>query len=604
MAQVMADRRDIEFALWEQLEVDGLAKYDKYAEFNKKTCDLIINEARNFALKELLPINAEGDREGVRLENGQVKVPECFRRPFELLREGEWTSMTEDPEVGGQGVHMPLSIAVNEYLMGGNYCLVNYGMFGHGTGKMIELYGTDRQKELFLEKLYTAEWGGTMLLTEAEAGSDVGNLTTTATRNEDGTYSITGQKIFITNGDHDLTDNIIHPVLARIEGAPAGTRGISIFIVPKYWVNDDGSIGEPNDVECVGIEEKMGIHASATCTLDLGGKGKCRGLLLGEENKGMRIMFHMMNEARLIVGFQAFTYASSAYLYALEYARQRKQGRDIMAGKDPDAPQVPIIAHPDVRRMLLWMKAHVEGMRSFFYLTSYCIAMAKVADTEEDREYYEGLVALFTPLNKAYAAQRGYEVIVQAMQVYGGYGYIREYPIEQLLRDCKITSIYEGTDGIQAMDLLGRKLAMNKGRHFMDFLAEVSKAVARAKEYERLGGIAEKVEAAAEKLGRTAMVIGGALGEGKVKGAFAHAFPFMMAMGDVIMAWQLLWRATVAEKALAGKARAKDKAFYEGQVKSAEFFAYTVLPRTLGGMDGIQAMQPTAVEIEDASFGG
>jgi alkylation response protein AidB-like acyl-CoA dehydrogenase len=482
MAQVIADRRDIDFVLYEQLKTDELTALNKFKDFNKKTFDMIITEAKNFAIKELLPTNAEGDKAGLGFENGKVKVPQCFHRAFELLIEGEWTSLMEEPEWGGQGLPVNISQAVGEYLFGGNWAVMNYAGMGHGTGKMIEIFGTSKQKELFLKKLYTAEWGGTMLLTESQAGSDVGALTTTAVKNEDGTYSITGNKIFITNGEHDLTENIIHPVLARIEGDPPGTKGISIFIVPKIWVNEDGSLAESNDVVCTGLEEKMGIHASSTCSMALGGKGKCRGLLLGEERQGMKIMFYMMNEARLGVGFQAFNYASTAYLYALNYARERVQGRDLEEGKDPDAPQVPIIRHPDVRRMLLGMKAYVEGMRSFIYYVGRCLERQELAPSEEEKDYYKGFADLLTPLVKAYCAQRGFDVCVQAVQVYGGYGYIKEYPVEQLVRDCKITSIYEGTDGIQAMDLLGRKLGVAKGQVFLNLLGEIQKTMAQAKE--------------------------------------------------------------------------------------------------------------------------
>ncbi|MGD8973523.1 MAG: acyl-CoA dehydrogenase family protein, partial [Desulfobacterales bacterium] len=359
MAQVIADRRDLDFVLYEQLKAEELTQFERYKDFNKKTFDMIITEARNFAVKELLPTCAEGDKVGLRFENGHVKVPECFHRAYELLLEGEWNSLMEDPDWGGQGLPIIISQAAGEYLYGGNWAVTNFGGLGHGTGKMIEIFGTQKQKELFLKKLYTAEWGGTMVLTEPQAGSDVGALNTSAVKNPDGTYSISGNKIFITNGEHDLTENIIHPVLARIDGDPPGTKGISIFIVPKIWVNEDGTLGEPNDITCTGIEEKMGIHASPTCSMALGTKGNCKGLLLGEERQGMKIMFQMMNEARLGVGFQAFCYASTAYLYALSYAKERIQGRALEKGKDPTAPQVPIIQHPDVRRMLLQMKAYV-----------------------------------------------------------------------------------------------------------------------------------------------------------------------------------------------------------------------------------------------------
>jgi alkylation response protein AidB-like acyl-CoA dehydrogenase len=604
MAQVIADRRDIDFVLYEQLNAEELTKLERYQDFNRKTFDMIITEARNFAVKELLPTCAEGDKEGLDFKNGQVKVPECFHRAYELLLEGEWTSLIEDPEWGGQGLPVNIAQAVGEYLFGGNWAVTNYGGMGHGTGKMIEIFGTEEQKNLFLKKLYTAQWGGTMLLTEPQAGSDVGALTTSATRNPDGTYSITGNKIFITNGEHDLTENIIHPVLARIEADPPGTKGISIFIVPKIWVNEDGSLGEPNDIICTGIEEKMGIHASSTCSMALGGKGKCRGLLLGQERQGMKIMFYMMNEARLGVGFQAFNYASTAYLYALNYARVRIQGRELDAGKDANAPQVPIIQHPDVRRMLLQMKAYVDGMRSFVYYVGRCLNKEALASNEADRAYYKGFADLLTPLVKAYCAQRGFDVCVQAVQVYGGYGYVKEYPVEQLVRDCKITSIYEGTDGIQAMDLLGRKLGMAKGQVFMNLLGEIQKTIAMAKEIPGLEALVAGVEGAVNRLGDVALHLGKTAMSPQFKVAFAFAFPFLEVMGDVIMAWMLLWRAALAKQRLGNGAKKKDLDFYEGQIKTAEFFISTILPATLGKMAGIIKGNGAAVEISEAAFGG
>ncbi|MBR9981482.1 MAG: acyl-CoA dehydrogenase, partial [Desulfatitalea sp.] len=549
MAQLIADRRDIDFVLFEQLDTEALTKEEIYKGFNRKTFDLIINEARAFALKELLPINAQGDREGVILEDGEVKVPACYHRAHKLYLEGEWTSLEEPVELGGQGLPPNVARAAQEYMVGGNYTCVNYANFGHGTGKMIHMFGTEEQKKVFVQKLYTAQWAGGMLLTEPEAGSDVGALTTEAVLNEDGTYSLTGTKIFITNGEHDLSENIISPVLARIKGAPEGTKGISIFIVPKYWVNPDGSLGDRNDIVCSGIEEKMGIHGSACCTMTLGGKGQCRGFLLGQENQGMKIMFHMMNEARLGVGFQAFMHASVSYLYALNYARERVQGKEIGGAKN--APSVPIIRHPDVRRMLTWMKAHVDGLRSFIYYTQTLIAKVGLSCTDQECKYYQGLLDLFTPLIKAYSAQRGFDVTVQAMQVYGGYGYIKEYPVEQQLRDCKIASIYEGTDGIQAMDLLGRKIVMDGGKALGDFLKKVQESIDEAKKTADMAPMAESLEQAARQLGETAAVLGKAVVSPQVKTAFAHAFPFLETMGDVIMGWMLLWRANVAAQKLA-----------------------------------------------------
>ncbi|MBU2487872.1 MAG: acyl-CoA dehydrogenase, partial [Proteobacteria bacterium] len=450
MAQVISDRRDLDFVLYEQLDVEGLTKHEKYADFNRKTFDLMLNEARNFAVKEILPTVREVDENGVRFEGGKVIVPESYHRPYKLFCEGEWIAMAEVPEVGGMGFPATIAQAALEYIIGASFSFAAYGLAGHGTAKMIEIFGTEKQKELYLKKLYSGEWGGTMVLTEPEAGSDVGNLSTSAVPNGDGTYNITGNKIFITNGDQDLTPNIIHPVLARIEGAPKGTKGISLFIVPKIWVNEDGSPGELNDVVCTGIEEKMGLHGSATCSLTFGGAGKCRGVLLGDMNKGMRVMFYMMNEARLAVGAIGQVNASTAYLYALEYARKRIQGRDLADFLNPEAAPVPIIRHPDVRRMLLWMKAHTEGMRSLVLYGANCFDKEHLAVDEKEKDFYKGMTELLTPIIKSYCSDKGFDACVLAMQIYGGYGYTQEYPVEQLARDSKINSIYEGTNGIQA----------------------------------------------------------------------------------------------------------------------------------------------------------
>ena len=603
MAQLVADRRDIDFVLYEQFDLEAMTQHERYSDFNKKTFDLLLTEARRFALKEILPTYAEGDRNGARFENGTVRAPESYRKPFQLFREGEWSALSEDPEAGGQGLPLLINTAANEYLMGTNFAFSSYTLLGHGTGKMIELFGTEALKAKFLKKLYTAEWGGTMLLTEPGAGSDVGALVTSARKNADGTYSISGNKIFITAGDHDLTENIVHPVLARIEGAPAGTAGISLFIVPKVWVNDDGSLGEPNDVVCTGIEEKMGLHGSATCSLTLGGKGNCRGFLLGEENKGMRVMFHMMNEARLGVGVQALAHASSCYLYALDYARQRRQGRALEKMLEKDAPQVPIIEHPDIRRLLLGMKAYVEGMRSFAYYVTHCIEQAQLCPDPEKAGFYKHMVDLLTPILKTYNARMGFETCVRAIQVFGGYGYTREYPVEQQARDCKIASIYEGTDGIQAMDLLARKIGMQQGKVFARFVAQIEETLERAAKDARLAPLAEEMAPVVQRLSQTALHMGQRAMSADFKVAFAHSVPFLEVMGDVVIAWMLLWRACVASAALAGK-KTKDEAFYEGQIKSAEFFIQCELPVTLGKMAAVTRGGKAAVQIADASFGG
>ena len=565
---------------------------------------MIVSEARNLAIKEILPTRELGDQEGCQFENGKVIVPESFHKAFELLKDGEWVAMTEDPEWGGQGMPATVALAASDYLVGANYAFMMYAGLTHGAGKLIESFGTEQQKRLFLNKMYSGEWTGTMLLTESEAGSDVGALTTSAVKNDDGTYSITGNKIFISGGEHDLSENIIHPVLARIEGAPEGTKGISLFLVPKIWVNDDGSLGEFNDVVCTGIEEKMGIHGNSTCSLMLGGKGKCRGMLLGEENKGMRAMFLMMNEARLLVGLQGLACASSAYMYAVDYARQRIQGKNLLQMLDKDAPSVPIIQHPDVRRQLMMMKVYVEGIRSLLYYVGMCEDQVKICEDAEEKLTCQGIIDVLIPIAKGYATDRAFEVCSHGVQVYGGYGYIRDYPMEQLLRDCRITMIYEGTNGIQAMDLLGRKLGLNKGKPVMDLLGEIQKSIAMAKDAQGLEDLAAKLEGIVDKLGEVALHMGMTAMSPKVMNAFAFAHPFMEVCGDVVMAWMLLWRAAIASKKLEEGAKKKDATFYQGQIKSAEFFIYSILPITVGKIKAILTTNGAAVDIDEKSFGG
>ncbi|MGB9499481.1 MAG: acyl-CoA dehydrogenase, partial [Dissulfuribacterales bacterium] len=528
------------------------------------------------------------------IKNGNVKVPESFHRVHKLLLEGEWGNLSVPTEMGGQGAPGLVASAAVEYFMGANWALYAYAVMGNGTADMIQKYGTDEQKEKYVKRLVSGEWGGTMLLTEANAGTDVGALTTSAVKNEDGTYTLSGNKIFITNGEHDLCDNIIHPVLARIEGDPAGTKGISIFLVPKFFVNDDGSLGNRNDIVCTGTEEKMGIHASATCSMAIGTKGKCIGDLLGEERKGMRIMFNMMNGAGMGTGLQALACASSAYMLAANYSRERVQSRDLADFANHEAPSVTIIHHPDVRRNLLWMKSYVDGMRSFFYYMASCRTKALLAESEEEREKFNDMFELLTPLIKDYLSVHGHEVCIQAMQVYGGAGYCKDYPVEQYARDCKITSVFEGTSGIQAMDLLGRKLGMKKGQVFINFLTEIHKTIADAKAVDDLVDLAGKLEIAVNRLGEIAMHMGENAMSLQFRTAFAHSLPFLETVGDIIMGWMLLWRAVIAFRHLSGGSKKKDAAFYQGQIKTAEFFIRTLIPVTMGKLDAIKGflLQP------------
>jgi len=603
MAQLLADKRDQDFVMWEQLNGEVFLKKDPYNGYDRKMCEMILTEAKALAVKEVLPTMAEGDKLGLKYENGKVIVPECFHRAFDLILEGGWNNLGVIEDMGGQGAPPFITAAAAEYFMAANYGLYVYTTMGNGTADMIHKFGTPEQKKLYVNNLTSAKWGGTMLLTEPEAGSDVGALSTTAVRNPDGTFTLTGNKIFITNGEFDLVENIIHPVLARIEGDPPGTKGISIFIVPKFFVNPDGTLGERNGITCEGIEHKHGIVSSATCSMSLGAKGKCTGFLLGQERKGMNIMFHMINGARMSVSLQALSYSSACYLLAVDYARKRIQGRSLENFANAAAPSVPIIKHPDVRRNLLWMKAQTEAMRSFYQWTLMVGMKAAQAKEEKERNFYEDLYSMMTPIAKDYIGTRGHEVCNQAIQIYGGAGYTKDYPVEQYTRDCRITTIYEGTSGIQAMDLLARKIGRQNGAVFMHLLGEMNKTVSEAKQVPELKDMAGKVESSVKMFGETAMKIGTLAMSPGFNVAFAHSVPFLHTMGDVLMGWMLLWRAAVAAPKIEG-AKGRDTAFYKGQVKSAQFYMDTVLPVANGRMQSIQAASPAAMEIEEESFGG
>ncbi|MFH2091862.1 MAG: acyl-CoA dehydrogenase [Pseudomonadota bacterium] len=613
MAQLISDRRDVDFVLHEQIK---MVEHELFEAFNKKTIDMIVSEARALAIKEILPTFKDGDEIGCRLENGVVTVPPSFQRAWKHYCDGEWLAMCDDPEVGGQGMPKLVGCAALEYMTGANSAFMLYYGMTHGAAKLVEAFGDDTQKKMYMKKMFSGQWGGTMLLTEPEAGSDVGALTTTAIKNSDGTYSIKGSKIFISAGEHDLCENIIHPVLARIEGAPAGTRGISLFLVPKYHVNEDGSLGKFNHVVCTGLEHKMGIHGNATASLSLGEKGDCIGTLLGEENKGMPEMFKMMNEARAFVGMQGFAVASASYMYALDYARNRIQGRSILAGKDAAATSVPIIEHPDVKRQLLNMKVYTEGMRSLIYYYGKCLDIVHTTADEQLKTDMAALVEVLTPIVKGYITDKSLEVCSHGIQVYGGYGYIREYPVEQLMRDTRIFMIYEGTNGIQALDLIGRKLSMNGGKSFIYFIDQIKQTINDATGIEGLETLVDRVSNATAKFETLALKMGQRMKSEQMINAVSFAHPFLEVAGDISFAWMHLWRASIAapnlvqkvgsldRAAIAQKAsKNKDVAFYAGQMESARFFILTLLPATLGKMEAIFEGATCVEDISDLSFG-
>ena len=619
MASLILDERDQQFVLYEMLGVEGVCEQSKYADFSKETFNMILTEARKIAEEEILPTLAEGDKEGCKLIDGNVRVPKCFHRAYKLFCEGGWIGMSFSPEEGGQGIPESVKYAAIEWFYH-NFAFIAYPFATEGAAHLILTYGTEAQKKKYMEKMIQGVWGGTMALTEPGAGTDVGNLSTKAVRQSDGTFKLQGTKIFITGGDQDLVENVIHPVLARIEGDPAGTKGISIFIVPKYLVNEDGTLGRRNDYEIAKIEEKMGIHGSATCLINFGDSNNCYAELLGQEREGMKIMFQMMNEARLAVGMQGLCSASIAYLHALQYTKQRLQGSSLMEMKNPLAPRVPIIQHPDVRRMLLWMKSNVDSLRAITYFTAYCFDMHKIAADDAEKDKWLGYAEILTPIVKAYSSDIGFRVTETAMQCYGGYGFCSEYPVEQFMRDEKIASIYEGANGIQALDLIGRKLGMKKGAYFMNILGLMGSTVTKYKDVSGLKDLADGVQAGVNALADMGLYLANCGKAGKFFVPISSAYPFLMMMGKVVSGWFLFWQAGVAKQKLDGLARqngidpadkvglaglaktSKDAAFYMGKVAGAQYFIRNVLPEVEAAVKAIKNEDMSIIEIPEESF--
>ena len=619
MSNLLVNTRDQQFVLFEQLNMEKLFSNELFSAFSKDDAIMMQNEAEKMAVNVILPTYAEGDKIGCELKDGKVHVPTCYREPYKKFVEAGWSCSMRSPEVGGQGLPILLATAYSELFGAANFAFLMYPGLTNGAAGLIEKFGTERQKKLYIYKMYSGEWAGTMCLTEPGAGSDVGALRTTAKKLSDGTYSITGTKCFISSGDHDLTDNIIHPVLARIEGDPLGTEGISIFIVPKYRVKEDGSIGEFNDVRTGNVEHKMGIKGSATCTLNFGDEGNCIGELLGSERQGMRIMFNMMNEARLEVGMQSLGHASAAYEHAVQYAKERIQSTPVWEMKNPDAKPVAIIQHPDIRRMLLLMKAYVEGIRALNYFTAYCMDMARIADKKEDLEKWHGFVELLTPICKAYSSDMALKVCSMAIDVYGGYGYCSEYPVEQYMCDCRIATIYEGTNGIQALDLVGRKLAQRGAMNTMNMFGEIGANIAHAKKYDALKNEAAYLEDAYNAVvGLTMHFAELAKGSGFLL-PILNACPYLEILGDLIIGHFLMQGAAVAQEKLEaiyvtnnaedskGKQRAlvhKDSevAFYTGKVSSARYFAFSVLTSVKARCEAIKIGDKSPIEMADESF--
>jgi len=611
MASLWVDVRDIKFQLFEVLKIqETLLGKGRYVDYDLDTCNMVLDQAAKFAELELAPTYPdEVHRKPVEAtwKDGKVTTPDAYKRLWKLYCEAGFMATGDNPDVGGQGFPASIAAALANMFLACNQAFIMYPGLSHGAARLMEDFFQNPLRNVLLEKMYTGEWAGTMCLTEPGAGSDVGALKTTAKNNGDGTYSIVGTKSFISAGDHDLTPNIIHPVLARVEGDPKGTKGISIFMVPKVRFNEKGELGEPNDVQCGGIESKMGIHGNATCTLNFGSDNKCIGYLMGEERQGMPIMFHMMNEERQGVGMMGASLAMSSYLHALDYTKQRFQGQDVvaMAMKIEDSPQVTIIKHPDVRRMLLRMKSTSEGLRMLAFFCYWCMdnEMNAVTDkNEEQQAYWHGFIELLTPIVKSYCTDMGMDCCQLAVQSYGGYGYCREYPVEQMMRDQKINQIYEGTNGIQALDLLGRKLGMKKGLYFMNLLAMANETIAEAKKVDALKAEVALVEGALNACAETSMAFAKMMRTTPYV-PLIGACDFLNCLGDAIMGWLHLKMALVAiPKFFATETGEQEKFFYRGKIEAARFFIGRITGLVPAKLENLKRDEQSSMNIPDEAF--
>ena len=594
MPHFKVNHKDIFFILKEQLNYGSLCSLDRYRGLNEKTLDLLVTEALRFARGVVDPLQEIGEQFGVKFENGKVSCPPEFRDAFRRYGEDGWTAAARDPEYGGQGFPNMMRIVINDMMYGACQAFNMAPSLTHGAAHLIESFGTVALKERFVPRMFDGTWAGTMCLTEPDAGSNLAGLQTTAYPEGDH-YKIKGTKIFISWGEHDLTENIIHLVIARIEGAPQGVKGISLFVVPKMRLNPDGSIQGPNDVLCGGVEKKLGLHASPTCVLNFGSNDDCIGYLCGDANKGLAHMFQMMNAARINTGVSGMTLASTAYQNALDYAKSRVQGRDIAGRKAGD---VPIIDHPDVRRMLLWMKAMVDGMRSMIYTGAFWQDHALELPQGEEKQHYADLVDFMTPIIKAYCSDMGFKVCETAIQCLGGYGYCREYPLEQYLRDAKIMSLYEGTNGIQSMDLMGRKMRVNGGAPFAAFKREIEKFCRDQQDHPQLGGQVGELAETLARLIAVAERMRDQMQSDPLQWA-SNTYPALMAFGEVIMIWRLLDMAVIASRAIA-KGRKND--YYTGKILQATYFTDITLPHTRATMENALREGREVVEISNGAF--
>ncbi len=583
-----APLKDLDFTLDAIVGAGSLSRSGAFPDFAPDIASAVLEEAGKFAAGVLAPLNRGGDQQGTKLENGVVRTAPGFKEAYRSFVEAGWNAVAAPEEFGGQGLPHTLGVVVQEFWQSANMAFGLCPILTQGAIEALTAHGTDEQKRLYLGKLISGEWTGTMNLTEPQAGSDVGALKTKAVRAPDGTFRITGTKIFITWGDHESAENIVHLVLARLPDAPPGTRGISLFIVPKFLVKADGTLGARNDLKCVGLEHKLGIHGSPTCVMSFGDNGGATGYLIGKENKGMACMFTMMNSARLNVGVQGVAIAERAYQHALAYAKDRKQGKPFGLQHE-GTDSIAIIQHPDVRRMLMTMKANIEAARAICLSNAFAIDMARHHPDAEERARWKAREELLTPLSKAWSTDMGVEVASLGVQIHGGMGFIEETGAAQYYRDARILPIYEGTNGIQAMDLVSRKLSLERGGAIRSFFKEVEANVASLLDDER-----EPLEAIGRELVKSMGAAESAtawlqerIGANKASDALAGATPYLKLLGSVAGAHYLALGARAAADRL--KEGNKDDSFLRSKIAVALFFAESILAPTEGLLTTITA---------------
>jgi alkylation response protein AidB-like acyl-CoA dehydrogenase len=598
MPSYKAPTRDTRFVINEVLKLESYGNLPGFESVTPDIVDAVIEESGRFASEVLAPLNASGDAQGcTRAADGSVTTPQGFKEAHRQFREAGWGTLSLPVEFGGQGLPHVLGFALEEFMSAANQAFAMYPGLTNGAVSALLAKGSPELQERYLPRMVSNEWLGTMNLTEPQSGTDLGLIRTKAEPQADGTYAITGTKIFISAGEHDLTENIIHLVLARTPDAPGGTKGISLFVVPKVLVNADGSLGARNAVSCGAIEHKMGIHGNATCVMNYDG---ATGWLVGEENKGLASMFIMMNAARLGVGIQGLAQAEAAYQNGAAYARERRQGRALTGPAEPQEKADTLLVHPDVRRMLMDAKAFTEGMRALALWIGLLVDVAHHAPTEEERQQADDLVGLLTPVIKGYGTDKGFATAVDMQQIWGGHGYIVENGMDQFVRDARIAMIYEGANGVQAMDLVGRKLAGNGGRAIQAFFALVDAECAAAKGDEALADLAGRLEKANGELKAATMwFLQNAMANPNNAGA--GATPYMHVAGVVALGLMWLRMAKAAGEALA--AGSEDKAFYEAKLVTARYFGERFTPDAGALRRKIEAGAGSLMELPAEAFG-